>query len=113
MDLFPFFLLLSYYYYLLYGIYEHTLIQIHTFNKFNQAICAVSYLERVMYDFEMHFSAFWLPFNPLTQMSSGMNKNRISVFCTVQGKYVDLSHTRLKHRLKQTGMFDFVQKKVG
>lgn len=48
-----------YYYYLLYGIYEHTLIQIHTFDKFKQAICAVPSLGRVMYDFEMHFSAFW------------------------------------------------------
>lgn len=54
-------LLLNYYYYynyLLYGIYGHTLIQIHTFNKFKRAICAVSSLGRVMYDFEMHFSAF-------------------------------------------------------
>lgn len=55
-----FFLLLNYYYYyLLYGIYEHTLIQIHAFNKFKQAICAVPSLGRVMYGFEMHFSAFW------------------------------------------------------
>lgn len=42
-----FFLLLNYYYYLLYGIYEHTLKQIHTFNKFKQAICAVPSLARV------------------------------------------------------------------
>lgn len=60
-----FFLLLNYYYYyLLYGIYEHTLKkQIHTFNKFKQAICAVPSLGRVMYDFEMHF--FLLSDNPV------------------------------------------------
>lgn len=52
-----FFFLLNYYY-LLYGIYEHTLKQIHTFNKIKQAIRAVPSLGRVMFDFEMHFSAF-------------------------------------------------------
>jgi len=47
-----------YYYYLLYGIYEHTLKQIHTFNKMKQAVCDVPSLGRVVFDFEMHFSAF-------------------------------------------------------
>lgn len=55
---FFFFLLLNCYYYLMYGIYEHTLIT-NTHIQQNSSKQYVLFLlfERVMYDFEMHFSA--------------------------------------------------------
>lgn len=42
-------------------VFMNTHKQIHTLEKNKQAICAVSSLRSVMYDFEMHFYAFWWP----------------------------------------------------
>lgn len=72
-------------------VFMNTHKQIHTLENNKQAICAVSSLRSVMYDFEMHFYAFWWPPKPprLPQKNIPPAQRWHQISSVVSTKYVE------------------------